>query len=218
MSRNQVMLKFFFWLIIGLLFFIPACSLTSKYFKLNVNGLSSYNKLIELVESVKDGEILSLPYYMDKKTALIGFSNDSNRFECNNCEFTLERTSVFNKPTSTTCEDDSSCICLCTEGFKYGEGTQSRYQFSCEKMYCSSFQSLKFLDKVDVKSSNLRAYWECGFLYGRTIHKIANGLLPNNIATRTFYVQRYKNTVHVCTESPCITDKIKEQIDSKDKK
>ncbi len=200
------MLKFLFYTILALVIFVPTVLWGAKFLKLSDKTFDSYNKLIGLIGSIKEDEILSLPFYMDKKSALAGFSKMSNKLE--NYEF-LSRlkssgklTSMFNKPNE--CQDKKACICLC-EGYDLDKKTEPKTSICDKKLICNSFDNIDILsEKLTHESYNRKAYdyWDGGFLF-----------LGDQNALRTLYVQRYKNSINLCFSGQCITDEIKEIID-----
>tara|TARA_B100000315_G_scaffold260241_1_gene320244 strand:+ start:1194 stop:2567 length:1374 start_codon:yes stop_codon:yes gene_type:complete len=79
--KKAQMLKFLFWTIVGLAFFIPACMLGSNFMSLGDSSLDSYSNLIETVESIGEGELASISFSMSKKSVVVGFSKADNGFE-----------------------------------------------------------------------------------------------------------------------------------------
>lgn len=227
MKKADLMLTFLFWGILGLVIFIPSILWASQFLKLSNKALESYNKLGELINLVKDGETLSMGYYMDKKSIIVGFSRDSNRFENHEYRYGIDRKIpdqidfVLNRPNE--CKNQKACICLCCN-IKIEQKTKP-YTAICNK--CGKEPACKSFDNIDILSEKIvRRYgngkpqnsWKGGFLHLRDVPVavVVNGLGQNEVGTRTFYVQRYKNIVDVCLNSPCIIDELKEQIDSKE--
>ena len=246
--KKAQMLKFLFYTILALVIFIPVIFFGCKLLNVaSAKSSTSYYKLVEIVTSIKDGETLSMPFYMDKKSFIVGFSKESNRFENHVDVSTLSffrdgvgenffggtLTYYFDRPES--CKDSKACLCLCPDYDlktinQFGFNPKPPYSNECERLTCKSVDNIDFLSERLIKSEDQPEYsWKGGFLYLRDLRTIMNGLFfgeyysdgtgllsqkGNTIATRTFYVQRYKDIVDVCLESPCITDEIKEQIDA----
>lgn len=215
MKKSQ-MLKFLFWTIVGLALFIPACALGSKFFKLGDNSIKSYTSLVEAMDSIREDETASTGVSMNKKSVIVGFSKDANRFE--NHQYASGRESVaffFERPES--CEEQKACICLCQD-YTFKVGGNKPYSSECKEAICSSFGSIDIVSEKIVSrygNGNPKFSWKGGFLFLRDVPAIANGLgEQNRQETRTFYVQRYKNVVGVCIVSPCIPENIKAQLDA----
>lgn len=221
MKKSIIMLKFLFYTLLGLAIFVPAVMFGTKLFAAtDTKGFDSYDKLVEIVSSIREGEILSTPLYMEKKSVIVGFSKDADRFE------TQEHGSmsnpiriVFDRPTD--CEESKACICLCS-GFKVTKHSDSNinYNSECEeRLICKSLDTIDILAEKAVKYETGNPFtWRGGFLFGNDLPKTLQvGLAQNQQATRTFYVERYEGIVSVCLENPleipCIPDEIKEQID-----
>jgi len=79
--KKAQMLKFLFWTIVGLAFFIPACMLGSKFMSIKDTSIESYSGLMGLVETIEEGEIASTSFSMSKKSVVVGFSKGDDRFE-----------------------------------------------------------------------------------------------------------------------------------------
>lgn len=227
MKKSDIMLTFLFWTIIALVIFIPTVLWASRFFRFSDKSLDSYNQLMNTVGTIKDGEADSLPFYMDKKSVIVGFSKGSNRFENHQYYYgkpNPDRVVFFlNRPKE--CENLKACICLCC-GITIEENLKSFAEVKpattvCNK--CGRGSTCKSFDNVDILSEKIvRRYgngkpqnsWKGGFLHlrGVPVAVVVNGLGENEVATRVFYVQGYKGIVDVCLIRPCITDEIKKQI------
>lgn len=220
MKKADTMLSFLFWAILGLGIFIPASLWASQFLNLSDKAMESYSKLGEIVNSVKNGEELSMPVYMDKKSVIVGFARNSNRFE--NHGYVYDRKEpddivfVFNRPKE--CSSLKACICICMDTDI--DQKSKPYSAICNKgMKCESFGNIDILSEKIVRAygnGKPQNSWKGGFLHLRNVPAVANGLLQNQIDTRTFYIQRYRDVVDVCLSSQCITEEIKKQIDLND--
>ena len=217
MKKADLMLTFFFFLILGLLFFIPSSLWASQFFKLSSKATDSFYKLKEIVGSIKDGEILSMPFYMDKKSFVVGFAKGSSRFE--NHEFVYDRQNpdkiVFVFDRLKNCDGLKACICLCS-GVDL-EQKNEPYSAVCNfEPKCTSFDNIDILSEKTVRRYGLgkpQNSWKGGFLHLRNVPAVANGLVQNQIEKRTFYIQRYRDIIDVCLDSPCMADEMKKQIE-----
>lgn len=217
MKKADTMLSFLFWAILGLLIFIPAAMWASEFLNLSNKAMESYSKLGEIVNSVKNGEELSMPVYMDKKSVIVGFAKNSNRFE--NHGYVYDRKEpddivfAFDRPKE--CSSLKACICICLDT-DINQKTKPASAICNKGLKCASFDSIDLLSEKIVRTygnDKPQNSWKGGFLHLRNVPAVANGLLQNQIDTRTFYIQRYKDVVDVCLSSSCITDEIKKQID-----
>lgn len=221
------MLTFLFYTILGLVIFVPIVMFGTKLLAAtDTKGFDSYDNLAGIISSIREGEIRSTPLYMGKKSVIVGFSKDADRFEnYYHSSFAF----FFDRPN--TCEDSKACICLCPD-YNFKETGKLPYSKECEKPRCRTLDIIDFLPErtrdIDGKS---KYSWKGGFLYLRGLPASVNGLpsgeykgiskltvMGNTMATRTFYVERYGNVVSVCIENPleipCIPEEIKEQIDT----
>ena len=224
--KKAQMLKFLFYLILAGIIFFPACKLASNFSKLSDKSIDSYTSLMEIIEpsnvnSVKDDEIASTPFTMNKNSVVVGFSKDDNRFENHYLQGSNDEIkSIFIKPLGceNCCEAGKACVCLCN-GFKLDKNAKP-YSAKCEdKLICNSIEGIDLLSEKVVKrhdNQQPKYLWKGGFLLHREIsdREDANGLDENKLPIRTFYVERYKGVVDVCFESECMTDETKEKIDS----
>ena len=218
MKKADFMLSFLFWLLVGLIIFIPTSIWASQFLKTSDKTFDSYHNLIELISTVKDGETFSMSFYLDKKSVITGFSKDSTRFE--NHEYIYDRknpdevVAVFDKPSA--CLSQKACICICEEA-SLDQKTKP-YSLTCNKKSdCTPFNDIDILSEKVVRTygnGKPQNSWKGGFLHLRDVPAVANGLVQNQIGSRTFYVQRYNGVVDVCLSWPCITEDIKKQIDA----
>lgn len=217
MKKADFMLSFFFWALLGLMIFIPSAIWASQFLKTQDKMMESYYNLIKLMSIIKDGERLSMDFYLDKKSVIVGFSKDNTRFE--NHEYVYDRqnpdqiAAVFDKPSD--CLSQKACICICKEAII--DQKVRPYPITCgKKIDCTPFNTIDILPEKVVRTyGNGRAQnsWRGGFLHLRNVPAVANGLVQNQLGSRTFYVERYKNVVDVCLESPCIKEDMKKQIE-----
>ncbi len=211
--KKAIMLKFLFYAILGLLFFVPTVLWASQFFKLSDKAKESFNNLAGAIISVSDGEIVSSVLYLDDKSIVAGFAKDSNRFEQHGYYYNNPNPDqiyfTFNRPKE--CQNQKACICLCKKSYL---GLQESFPEStkCQEPICKSFDGIDFLsEKITEKYEDGRpkSALKGGFLYFRS----ANSPLPHvSTSTRVLYIQKYKNFVDVCSSSPCIDDKLKEML------
>ncbi|MEK6868659.1 MAG: hypothetical protein AABX74_00390 [Nanoarchaeota archaeon] len=209
--KKAQMLKFLFWTIVGLAFFIPACVIINKGVpKLGDNSIASYTKLIETAESTGENEVASLAFSLNKKSVVVGFSKNTGQFE--NWKGN-DKKSIYVKPVAENgCAAGKACICIC-QGYELDKKTNPKSAKPCELLICHAFESIDIISEKDVNTDEYVSTgykWKGGFLIHRDISdsEDVNGLEKNNIGTRTFYVQRINDVVGVCTISthiaPCV--------------
>ena len=204
-------LKFLFWTIVAFLFIMPACQLGTELTNIGDDSVKSYSNLIGIIDpnnidSVKDGETRSMAFSLNKKSVVVGFSKNSGQFE--NWKGN-ELKSVFGKPGSNGCVAYKACICLC-QGYELDKKTKSAKLPCKDLLLCHPFDNINIVSEKEVNTDmyvSTGYKWKGGFLIHRDIDdsEDVNGLEKNNIGTRTFYVQRIKDIVGVCTISTIVT-------------
>ncbi|MBI2557960.1 hypothetical protein HYW20_01450 [Candidatus Woesearchaeota archaeon] len=206
MKKADTMLTFFFWTVLALVIFIPTTLWASQFFKLGNKTLDTYYKLVENVVSIKDGETLSLPFYMEKNTFIVGFAKVSDKFENHAYKYVaIEPTEIayiFNRPSK--CSNGKACICACVD-MSFDQKTKP-YSVACNKEpICANFDSIDFVSEKIIKKDADKPLvsWKGGFIISKgTPIEGLNLLQP---ASTTVYVERYTNLVDVCFSRPCIT-------------
>lgn len=215
MKKADIMLGIIFWTLVGLIIFFPTALFASKLFNLSSKGIESFNKLAEIIASLKDGEQLSSPIYMEQKSFIVGFAKNSNRFENHRFRYSgIEPTDValvFDKPEKCA---GKSCLCFCNAMDLNQK--QKPISILCNKEpICTPFNSIDFLPEKIIRkdeTGKTRLLFKGGFIFIRGFG--IEALNPNQATTFTAYAERYKNIVDVCTERPCMTSEITQKIDS----
>lgn len=236
MKKKAIMLKFLFYLVLALIFFVPTVLWATEFFNISTKAIDSFNSLAQTVGSVGDGEIYSTALYLDKGSVIVGFTKDSKRFE-NRVGgvggfggWNDKVWAVFDRPIN--CEDSKACICLCKD---YELDTQKNpFLSKCDKPICRSFDNIDFISQTVLKKDgeHLESYWSGGFMYARDApsdanngvfdaQKIESGFtdteVNNKNPTRTLYIQMRKNYVGICPNSspdkPCLDDKLNQNVE-----
>ncbi|MBI2102134.1 hypothetical protein HYT53_05995 [Candidatus Woesearchaeota archaeon] len=215
MKKADIVLGILFWTIVGLMIFVPTALFASKLFNLSSKGLESSNKLAEIIASLKDGDQLSSPVYMEQKSFIVGFAKNSNRFENHRFRYSgvqpTDVVVVFDKPEKCA---GKSCLCFCNT-MDLNQKQQPILILCNKEPICTPFNNIDFLpEKIIRKDENgkTRVLFKGGFMFIRGFE--IEALNPSQAATLTAYVERYKDIVDVCAERPCITSEIKQRIDS----
>lgn len=225
--KAQIMLKFLFYAILGLVIFLPAVLWASKLLKIGDRALGSYNTMLEMIYEVRDGELLSMPLYMDDNSAIIGISKNSKRFEAKSRLKQTESTTYFEK-NDPKCEE-KACACLC-RGISYESINVLEGKIKCKETICHSLAQTDFLKvrpltdfsapQPYAKLATYDYWWENGFIIvaqtdNLILAKVGFGGLKNEMVQKlkTIYMERYKNYVNVCYSRNCITSEVRNQID-----
>jgi len=227
MKKSNIMVNFLMWTIVGLVFLFTAGKLGAEFTSISDSSVKSYSNLISIIEPgsadyIENDERRSMAFSLNKKSVIVGFSKGDNRFENYHYDRNnLGLKSIFLKPVNTDngCEIGKACICLC-QGYELDKDPNPKSAKACEDLLlCHSFDNIDILtskEAVYYEDGILKNYWQGGFLIHRDVSdsEDVNGYEKNNIPLRTFYIDRYEDVVGVCTERPCITEKIKGYIDT----
>ena len=222
MNKKGIMLKFLFWLVLGLILFVPFSILAGKILGLNDNGLKSYNKFVSFLEEVdqEEGDTLkSTHLYLKENTFIVGIDKKSDYLEVEKSEsailFKVEDAVRFIKPSPYK---DKSVICLCQK-YKSTLVPDSHlggeWEIECQKNFCSE-TNINILPFIEIKSPLIIIHYNGGFvlqneislLKGKTHTMSKFGV--KNIDNRIIPVEKYKGFITSCYEPPCITDEMKE--------
>lgn len=214
------MLDFLFLAVLALVIIIPTSIFASKLLNFNKKSLQSFESLVAEISSqdLEDGNINSIPFYLDKGSILAGFSKRSNKFEKHNYYTKNPNKDQiayrFTRPNLDNCQIEKACICLCKDSY---QGLQDPLPETteCNDAKCAAFDNINFLnEKITDKDEygNPKSGIKGGFIF----FSKSDSTLPNeSIGTgTTLYVQRYKNFIDVCTNSPCINDESKAAINA----
>jgi hypothetical protein len=217
MNKKSIMMKFFLTLILALIFFVPAILFASQFFRLSDKAMDSFNKLAKLIEEVKSGELQSMPLYMDKNTAIMGFAKESKAVEIKyegtgSMYETTPLDSYFERPK--ICMNNKACLCLCRSGLKFKRNSQ---KIICEKeLFCKQIDNIDF--PSEIKNDNFLEYtYDFTLIGGFMIKRGSKGsLYQAQISMPTITkrlvdikVQRHNNYIGVCFTNKCIPDDVK---------
>ena len=210
MNKKGIALSFLVTLVLGFLIFGSTAILFSRCYRLSAKGLESYGALVGNIQAMEkrvEGEIEVFTLIMDKETAIIGFTKESERAVCS---LPQGADRIFERPTQ--CEENKSCLCLCRKGFKLESS-----KYICEtSILCNSFENIDFPSKITKKNFGLfyptttspgpypvtysgEYEFSGGFIFVREF-----GSFPR-FQTReaAVYLERYKEGVALCFDSPC---------------
>lgn len=217
--KKGIMLNFIFWTILALALFISTAWWASKIFSFNTRGAESFERLALTISypELHDGDIDSMPLYLDDKSILVGFSKYSSKFEKHNYYPNNPNPDQiafrFTRPISENCPIEKACICLCKDSY---QGLQDPLPESteCNGPRCRAFDNIDFLPENIIEKDNdgsPKSAFTGGFLYFRGKN---SPLRDESLGTRIIYIQRHKNIIAVCTSSPCISDESKAAINT----
>ncbi len=214
------MLSFLFWTLLALIIFVPTVLWASNIIDFNTRAAESFERLASIIPSkeLNDGDIQSMPFYLDKKSILVGFSSHSSKFEKHNYYPKNPNPDQiayrFTRPNLESCPIEKACICLCKDSY---QGLQDPLPETteCNDAKCRAFDNIDFLsEKIADKyeDGSPKSVIKGGFLF---FSKSDSTLPGESIGTgTTLYVQRYKNFIDVCTASPCINEESKAAINA----
>jgi len=213
MNKKGIALGFLVTLILGLLIFGSTAFFFSRCFRLSDKGLESYEALVENIQAMEkkvEGEIEAHILIMDKETALIGFTKESELVQF---DASIGGDSYFERPAQ--CAENKSCLCLCREGFGDKELFDAwNIEVICEtSILCNSFENIDFPSKISSEDFGLahpQSYeFRGGFMFTRKRHGFTT--IPKmEIGTRekAIYLERYKEGVALCFDPPCFKQDI----------
>ncbi len=157
----------------------------------------------KFVDGINEMTIIEETFSLElkEKAAVIGFSRNSEYYECINCYGGMDDKAkiVVEKPITEECTGNS-CICLCDGGFELQEkefkGQQVKFgQCQNVRLQCRPLR----WDIIDIMPiGNLgKEYWKNGFLFTNSVSG-ANGLKTYEKETTTFKVGKVQNIIGVC--------------------
>ncbi|MCK4521476.1 MAG: hypothetical protein KAU20_02800 [Nanoarchaeota archaeon] len=198
--------EFLVGLIIALVVFIPTVLFASQFFRLSDQALDSYNKFAGLIESVDEGELESIPLYMDKGTAIVGFSKDNDLFVVKNSPKENAGILLKMEKSENLCMEGRACLCLCRKGLEF---IRSPPTFECKKMICNELpENLDFAKNIpkEVKEIKTWQLYHDGFMIYNDKKAPTNlGLIQYKDRLKTIYIERKNDKIYICEKSPCIT-------------
>lgn len=216
MSKALIPLKFLLRLILALIIFIPLTIVACNIFRVSEQGTSSYYDLVRKIDGAagNEGEIDSMPLYMDKKTLVLGFKKSSEEIMYS----TVKENSIlkFWKPSAEIanlrftkpdeCENGMACLCLCRviEVDEMKPVPQKHtYYAQCNSRICSGVEDINFEDT--------EARFVNSFGFFKANEEKAGGLFLSREnweqRLRTVYIQNEKNNISVCYSPPCVEKK-----------
>ncbi len=188
--------------LVFLLIIFPACDKLYDYLK-GQEYLKSFENFADGINKMGLGRE-TFTIRLKETSALIGFSKNSERYECFNCILGTENmaTRVVEKPRNDAC-NGNACICLCIEGFKLVpkavEGKQIVYGECRANLVCKSTEK-DIINNLPFKIhlAGARGYWN-GFLFVNGVDN-TNGLQPVKHELNTLIAEKRFNTVAVCNQ------------------
>ncbi len=148
-------------LAIFFLILLPACNKFLGFFSNDRKYIASFEDFVNGVNGMTI-EQKQFSLRLKKESAIIGFSDGSKPWECENCGPARS----YEKPTNLKCEG-LSCICLCNEGFEFDEDNKGK----CKSLLCKTVEK-DITARMELPGGK---FWNNGFLFANDIDK-ANGL------------------------------------------
>ena len=174
--------------------------------------------------------------YLDKGSAIVGFSKNAKEFRCYSCEESNSEyqpdmilTNIIfysysiDKPFNQEC-NDKPCICFCKKDFIKGELDGDQIKITCGSFVCSSLDTdiyIRIPLQEALKSNGINLalppYWENGFFFNRAKlpktypNTMSNGMMfPNYESKLKIGIEKKKinNQIYVaaCMKLPCLPE------------
>lgn len=195
-NKKAIMLEFLVRVVlvvaVFLLIVFPACDKLSDIFY-GEKDIELFEEFVENINKLGQGQKAVFLRLNDKNQAVVGFSRGSSKFQYVYAPFlplkggkTATIISIFEKPTLSECSN-SACICLCSTGLE--EDNNVPHILSCENLECRKLENIDIIDNNLIFINPYRAfetrrdeiqYWKGGFLFGRSINTVYNGLPEEN--------------------------------------
>jgi hypothetical protein len=220
-KKSRTMTEFLVRLIISILCIVAVIAIFKKPFYWKGEMTTSFNRLVDKVNTIKDGELLTTSIFLDWETGIIGFRNQG-RFEYilpYYYQKEKQPLTFFERPE--VCPEGKLCICLCMKGL--GSSKNMGDPFFCKKLRCrNDLKGFDFPDKIlskrelyDKLKDQEKPYMKNGFVILRSrkqavLNPFIEALKPQG--SKTIYIERIKNIVNICESLPCISEDIRNEI------
>ena len=211
---DTTVLQAIMWLILALVILVFAVKCTTKLWLTQKDYTESFNRLFEKARTIKSGDGTEIMMDMAEKSAIIGFSSKSDKFEF--IDENGNPISSFKRPAE--CKAGASCICLCAGKFEYSnnegrcEGT-----LLCRPKENDNIAIPEILEKQ--KTQYRPGEWRGGFILLSGLPKeVAYSFGTNlNQNKQTVYIENYKQNIAVCFKGPCIQENQKSELERQSK-
>ena len=221
MKRSQIMLKFLFYLILALVIFVPTVIWASRFLTVGYRADDSYSKLVEMVSGIKEGELLSMPLYMDRNSIIFGIGNKGAKFESRRSISGTTGNKVFFEGQQDKC-GSSSCLCICKD--IKTENSQGGQKIICQKeSRCAKLEGTSIITRYDPSDIGIESafkpkvsaeslFWNNGFAIATQIDndlRISLGTqMYDEVSknTKPIYIEKRQGIVNVCYTSKCLSE------------
>ena len=213
-KKSLFVFKFLIRIIISLavifLVLVPACGkIRAAFFNTDTKYIGSFEEFVGEINQLSDepsgtGKRLSLE--LNKKSAIIGFSEGADHWECFNCNIGKQDrpSAIVLKPIEC---GSGACICLCNGDYKLRSGDWEGKSASfgeCEKGYLCRELEVDIVSRTIVEKHNWGTEdWNNGFLFANKMPGtglVLNGLKHYKEDFTTLFVQKGDNEIGVCNE------------------
>ena len=235
MKKGSILvLEFLIRLIIAVVLVAIIISIASTCIGNTSEAKASFEELVEKVNTIKEGELISMSLDMDKDTMIVLFNKDSNELRFKKLEQSWEDGSyspaeeVYAKIT----EDkpyypDKNSICLYLELPKSTDGSIDQF-FSgkkvCKRTTVNLFYRGGFNGHITWNGASGGSgdyITEGGIMLARPARlkpvgwepDRSEGELSNTERLKTVYIENYRGAVAICAWQPCLTAENKKEID-----
>jgi len=160
--------------------------------------MQDFIKFVEDINNQRSGTSPPNLIKLKENSAIVGFTKNSDSFECIDCYSDKTSHIIVEKPPNPECENNA-CICLCVEEFQLVDTT---YKFeSIKESFCPKFECEEL--EPDIASNvaipgDSKGYWKNGFLIVNNVPG-ANGLKSFNPQIDHIIVEKRQNIMGVCT-------------------
>lgn len=243
MKKSQVFtLIFLLRLIVAIVLVLFIFAIARKCVGNTSEARVSFEKLVNKINTIQEGELLSMPLVMDKDTMIIFFNKGRDNVSLQDMKnwniwdgYPISQT-IFG--STADCSVESACICL---HFKLPENIKEKdhlyRQIKGTKFYCKKTNNDLFYNEGFYGYKIALSYGKLGTI-GKAPYKFEGGLflqrsnspysklhkatlgvyddskLQVRPRIKTTYIEKYHGVVGVCEWHPCLTEENKKEIDA----
>lgn len=164
----------------------------------------SFEVFVDGINEMSSDTIEEFALQLDKGSAIVGFSEGTDAFECYGCrgigEQRIDRRVI--KPADNQCSG-TACVCLCDNSFEIKSAGGVREGECKGKWICKKLNvGIDISPKTFIgKKFNVFGdkYWINGFLFSRRVLNM-NGLVTDEEEMAFLHVEKKGNLIGVCNE------------------
>ena len=184
--NTELIVRILVMIALFVVLFIACNKIKATVFNSEKEYMESFENFVDGINEMKR-PVETFSISIEEKSALVGFSKDSTKWECYNC---YGDKVIFERPPYA--EASKAYICLCRElGFDEENGVKS---VKCKKLTCEE-SNHDLVNKIIIKDGK---QWNNGFLFANGISGI-NGLDKYEQNILTLYAEKQDNLIGVCS-------------------